>query len=82
MHDVYPVTELPDADEATKMTGTGDLTKRPLHRTEKSSGVDSPAGSRQRRYTGGTCKTLSKLVYMYICTRCSKKRNPVNVHRF
>jgi len=41
MHDVYPVT---DADEATKLTGTEDLTKRPLHRTKKSSGVDSPAG--------------------------------------
>jgi len=92
MHDVYPVTESPAPDGITKLTGTEDLTKRPLHRTKKSSGVHGPAGSqglkRQRRYTGGTSKTLNTLVY--ICTRCSKKRNPgfnfaitsANVHRF
>jgi len=70
MHDVYPVTELPDADEATKMTGTGDLTKRPLHRTEKSSGVDSPAGPQVLELQRRVGKVLVLYSVLYLRSVC------------
>ena len=68
MHDVYPVTESPDADGATKMTGTGNLTGRPLHRTKKSSGVDSPAGPQVHELQRRSGKVL-----VYVCYAQSVK---------